>query len=31
MRVEVALSRTYWGTADTPVRYVIVTIPPGER
>jgi hypothetical protein len=30
-RVEVALSRTYWGTADTPVRYVIVAIPPGER
>jgi hypothetical protein len=28
-RVEVVLSRTYWGVADAPVRYVIVTIPPG--
>jgi hypothetical protein len=28
-RVEVELSRTYFGAADTPVRYVIVTIPPG--
>ena len=27
-RIEVELSRTYFGTADTPVRYVIVTIPP---
>jgi hypothetical protein len=27
-RVEVELSRTYFGTADTPVRYAIVTIPP---
>jgi hypothetical protein len=28
-RVEVELSRSYFGTADTPVRYAIVTIPPG--
>jgi hypothetical protein len=28
-RAEVELSRTYFGVADTPVRYVIVTIPPG--
>ena len=28
-RVEVELSRTFFGAADTPVRYVIVTIPPG--
>jgi 4-amino-4-deoxy-L-arabinose transferase-like glycosyltransferase len=30
-RVEVELSRSYFGTADTPVRYVIVTIPPGTN
>jgi hypothetical protein len=30
-RVEVTLSRIYWGTADTPMRYVIVTIPPDKR
>jgi 4-amino-4-deoxy-L-arabinose transferase-like glycosyltransferase len=28
-RAEVELSRTYLGAADTPVRYMIVTIPPG--
>jgi 4-amino-4-deoxy-L-arabinose transferase-like glycosyltransferase len=28
-RAEVELSRTYIGAADPPVRYVIVTIPPG--
>jgi hypothetical protein len=28
-RVEVELSRTYFGSADEPVRYLIVTIPPG--
>jgi len=28
-RVEVELSRSYFGHADTPVRYLIVTIPPG--
>ena len=28
-RAEVELSRTYFGVADQPVRYVIVTIPPG--
>jgi 4-amino-4-deoxy-L-arabinose transferase-like glycosyltransferase len=28
-RAEVELSRTYFGVADKPVRYVIVTIPPG--
>ncbi len=28
-RVEVELSRTYFGVADKPVRYLIVTIPPG--
>jgi hypothetical protein len=28
-RVEAALSRSYFGAADMPVRYVIVTIPPG--
>ncbi len=28
-RFEVELSHTYLGTADQPVRYVIVTIPPG--
>jgi 4-amino-4-deoxy-L-arabinose transferase-like glycosyltransferase len=27
-RVEVQLSRTYFGSADQPVRYMIVTIPP---
>jgi 4-amino-4-deoxy-L-arabinose transferase-like glycosyltransferase len=27
-RLEVELSRSYFGTADTPVRYAIVTIPP---
>jgi hypothetical protein len=27
-RVEVELSRRYFGTADPPVRYLIVTIPP---
>jgi 4-amino-4-deoxy-L-arabinose transferase-like glycosyltransferase len=27
-RVEVAISRTFLGIADKPVRYVIVTIPP---
>jgi hypothetical protein len=27
-RAEVELSRTYFGEADTPARYVIVTIPP---
>jgi hypothetical protein len=27
-RVEVELSRTYFGIADTPERYLIVTIPP---
>jgi hypothetical protein len=30
-RVEVELSRTFFGVADTPVRYVIVTIPPARR
>jgi hypothetical protein len=29
-RVEVELSRTYFGVADMPVRYVIVTIPPAR-
>jgi hypothetical protein len=29
-RVEVELSRTYFGVADAPVHYVIVTIPPGH-
>jgi 4-amino-4-deoxy-L-arabinose transferase-like glycosyltransferase len=28
-RAEVELSRSYFGTADPPVRYLIVTIPPG--
>jgi hypothetical protein len=28
-RVEVELSRSYWGVAGRPERYVIVTIPPG--
>jgi hypothetical protein len=28
-RVEVELSRSYFGAADKPVRYAIVTIPPG--
>jgi hypothetical protein len=27
-RVEVEVSRTYFGFADPPERYVIVTIPP---
>jgi hypothetical protein len=27
-RAEVELSRSYFGTADQPVRYLIVTIPP---
>ena len=27
-RVEVELSRSYFGTADTPERYVIVTCRP---
>jgi hypothetical protein len=30
-RVEVELSRTYFGTADTPERYLIVTIPPAPN
>jgi hypothetical protein len=29
-RVEVTLSRRYFGFADTPARYLIVTIPPGS-
>ena len=30
-RVEVELSRSYFGTSDTPERYVIVTIPPAPN
>ena len=29
-RVEVAISRSYFGVADAPDRFVIVTVPPRE-
>jgi hypothetical protein len=29
-RHEVTLSRTHWGVADKPVRYVIVIVPPAK-
>ena len=30
-RVEVELARTYFGSADTPERFVIVTMPPSPQ
>jgi hypothetical protein len=29
-RIEVEISRSYFGAADTPVRYVIATVPPAQ-